>query len=653
MRLEERANPYGPEMAEKTKQMVKDYLGSRGEINRLIDPYTAETSVLLEEKDLPLKVVHVGDTHLSHVDSGLNGLQKAVDETGENGLMVMQGNIIEGVSGKFLSTNTINVGLNLDQQVAQARDTIRPIDEKGQVVAIGANTCHEGWSVKTATHDPTPDLVSPSTPLLYTGGQVIFELDGKRTGSVEVYHNPGKGRTNLSPEGSLRARSREVPFGHPDRSDAIVGAHMHQLTAAQDVVRDPIDRRDHVTTLGEVGAAKGTKENPDRFLIGLGVPPRDQPANAGEGFVMIWKKGKDKNITPYPIAGYKRADILYESEQLWENAQRTNTIKELTEQMLATGQFNQPQTTLDTEQSLTRLCDKAAKSEGEAPLYKTLAYTMNTNLPIRLHFMGNLRVGSASLDRDVVKTILEDINKDPWAYYFATRRLINQGTALSSDRQDTLKSMAKLLSHAGDSLLGIMLTDELRSHAWGRTVKEKGKGKSETLYPGDWLYYKSKLGHIPLIMPETVVLLDLQSNTLRTPYTLYIRDGLSNFTSLINPEHGLTRVHQVWGINADALVGGNTEVVGWRTWMRPWGQLEVIVPGGFAEYMEKGVGSRVDYPTGGQGLILSPSQKLLYSFATFEDGRDMHQALWLRDGYNQLGFLPELTNKLRKKKRRR
>lgn len=49
------------------------------------------------------------------------------------------------------------------------------------------------------------------------------------------------------------------------------------------------------------------------------------------------------------------------------------------------------------------------------------------------------------------------------------------------------------------------LTNELRSHAWGRTVKEKGEGKSEILYLGDWLYYESRLKGVPLVMPETVV----------------------------------------------------------------------------------------------------------------------------------------------------
>jgi len=645
MNIEQRFNPYSEESGTETKQIVRDYLEVRQKVNSRLDPYKAETTVELKDKDFPFKIVHVGDTHLSHVDASIDGLQRAIDETSENGLLIMQGNIIDGVSPKFISTNTINVGLNLDQQVAQAKEIIKPLDVKHQVIAVGANTCHEGWAVKNATHDPTPSLVSETTPLLYTGGQIILRHKDKQIGVIEAYHNPGKGRTNLSPEGSLRARSREVPFGNSTRPDVVVGAHMHQLTAGQDVIQNPIDRQDHVTTLGEVGAAKGTKNNPDRFLVGLGIPPRSQPGDVGEGFVTIWKKDKNHNIKPYPVADYSRANVLYEAEKVWEEIQKFNLNKEITEIISNNNQINSPSKRVNKEQSLLRLSDKAAKSEGDAPLYKTLSYDLESNLPIRINFIGNLRVGSNSLERDKLKTILKDINTNPWAFYFATRRLVNQGTPMSTDRGEVLKSMSNLLAKADNSLLGIMLTDELRSHAWGRPLKDKEKNKSDILYPGDWLYYDSKIKGTPLLLPETVINLNLKSDKNQTPYTLYLRDKLSNFTSLINPEHGLSRVQQVWGIDADALIGGHTEIVGWRTWMRPWGQLEVVVPGGFAEYVEKGIGSRVDYPTGGQGLILFPDKKLLYSFATYEDGKDMHQALWFQEGCRKLNILDKIKKK--------
>lgn len=670
MKLQERINPYAPERAKATKNGIDRYLLERQKINSLLNPYKAETKVYLSEEDLPFKQIDVGDTHVGHVEAKVDGLERAVEETGKKGLMVTHANLMDSVSGKFINTNTTKVGLNADQQEGYVKETIRPLDENGQLIAVGKNPCHEGWLEKTATHDPLPNLVGPTTPLLFTGGQIHYYLDGKRVANVEVYHNPGKGRTQLSPEGSERARSREVPFGHPDRPDVVIGAHMHQLTAAQDVVRSPIDRKDHVTALGQVGAAKGTRDNPDEFLVGLGVPPRSQPGDAGEGFAMILKKNSQGKVVSYPVAGYDRANRIFEAEQLWENAQRTGTIKELSEQLLANKQLSTTDIEKNEKKSLKRLADKGAKSEGIAPLHKTVAYDINTRLPIRLNFIGNTRNGSTSFERKKVNTILKDINGNAWAYWFATRRLVNQGTAQSPDRLEVLEDMANVFGGAKDSLLGVMLTDELRSKAWTHSIKTRSPKVEDMedmeemedmedkedrvenkkgLYPGDYLYYDSKIKGVPLIMPETVISLNLKSQKTETPYTIYLRDKLSNFTSLINPEHGLTRIKQIWGIDADVLVGGCTEVVGWRTWMRPSGQLEVVVPGGFAEYVEKGIGSRVDYPTGGQGVIIFPGEKNVYSFATYEDGRDMHQALWLREGYAQLGLLPDLMKKLDKK----
>jgi hypothetical protein len=355
----------------------------------------------------------------------------------------------------------------------------------------------------------------------------------------------------------------------------------------------------------------------------------------------------------YPVADYRRARILYEATLLFELARRAHAVDDLRGFIRKTGLFNRPSLTLDESQSLTRPSDEAAQSEGVAPLYKTVSWGIDSDLPISVQFIGNTRIGSTSFQREVVNPLLSEIENDPWKFWVATRRLINQGTALNSDRFETLEALADVLKLGKHSLLGIMLTDELRRHAWGHSVG-RGENKVDELYPGDWLYYESELAGVPLIMPETVMNLELPGKD----YTLYIKDRLSNLTSLINPFHGLTRVSELWGVQADALIGGNTEVVGWRTWMKPTGQLEIVVPGGFAEYIEKGIGNRVDYPEGGQGIVLFPGRKLLFSFATMDDLKDYHQALWLFEGLNQLNragvlSLKQLKSKLKTKKPRR
>jgi len=657
MKVERRINPYSPENAKKTEQIALEYLEKRQEFNQLVEHYKPTTTVIVDKNDFPLKVVHAGDTHLAHVDSKIDGLPNAVKQTGKDGLLVTHANIIDSVSSKFISTNTINVGLNLDQQTDLAKQILKPVDKGKRLIMIGANGCHEGWSMKTSTHDTTRDLVSPETPLLYNGGQIILAEGDKEVGRMEGYHNSGKGLTKWSPEGSVRERGRETSFGDLEKPNVIIDAHMHQLTAGVDVTKNPIDRKDHYTVLGEVGASKGTENNPDRYINSqCGVAPRNQPGDAGEGLVVIWKKSKTGKTIPYPVADYSRAEIVYDAEKLYEDTLRTGTYREIYEEMMASGKFKDPKKELAVEDCRERESDQAANSEGIAPLYKTLAYDIKSNLPIRIHFVGNLRVGSASFEREKLKSDLSNINSDPWAYYFATRRLVNQFTATALNREDTLRDLSDLLGLASSSALGIMLTDELRNSVWGNDISRKNndglKEKRSKIFPGDFLYTNDESGvkGVPIIMPETVSLMNLHSSKKQTEYTLYLRDKLSHFTSLINPYHGLTRIGQIWGIQADLLVGGHTETVGWRTWMKPRQQLEVIVPGGYSEYVEKGVSNRVDYPSGGQGAIFFPDQKRIYSFASFEEGRDMHESLVLYEGLRKLGKLPEMRKKLQKNK---
>ncbi|MDO8488246.1 MAG: hypothetical protein Q7S31_02935 [bacterium] len=645
----------GPD-AEKNAARVKEYIRERQTVLLALNPYKSEVTISLFPEDLPLKVNHVGDTHDVHDSADPDGLDDAIAQTGD-GLMITQGNIIEGQSNKFMNTNTIKIALGLNDQVANARVKLGRV--RGQWVGVGKNFCHEGWADKVAGYDPLRDIADETTPLIYSGGQIIFK-DGLTTedlGRIEAYHNAGSGRTQQSPEGSTRARSREVPVGHPDRPTMVADAHMHRLVAGQDVIRNPIIRKDVTTSLGEVGTAKGSRDNPDEFLVGrVAVPPRNQPGDAGRGLVSIWRRGEEgEKLNCYPVADYDRANLLYDAMKLWDNASGTaGTLEDLVGMIQDDGRFPAPEVTLEPDKSIIAPQEVASKSEGSAPLYKTVAQHISTTLPVSVQFIGNTRIGSNSFDRKGLGEVLEDINKDDWAFYVATRRLVNQGTAKRGDRDEVLADLADTLDQADSSLLGIMLTDDLRHNDWSKDliVKEEGddgkmhKVTKERLLPGDWLYYESPVAGTPLLQPETVMRVD----TPEADFTLYVRDKLSHFTSLINPAHGLTRVAEVWGIAADALVGGHTEQVGWRTWMRPTGQLEVVVPGGFAEFVEKGIGSRVDYPAGGQGIVLVPEPRAVYSFASHQDGKDMHKALWVQEGLRQMGKLDEVREDIAKKK---
>jgi hypothetical protein len=654
MNIERRVNPYDAKNAENTEKKVLEYLESRQEINHHLDPYKSDVRVIVDNNNFPLKVIHCGDTHLTHVDSKISGLPNAVKQAGKDGLLITHANLIDSVSSKFVSTNIINVGLNLDQQVDLAKKILNPVDTKKHLIVIGANTCHEGWSYKTSTHDCTRDLISPETPMLFNGGQVVLvDENGKEIGRSEGYHNGGKGMTKMSPEGSMRERSREVPDGGKDKANVFIDAHMHQLVADVDVHRNPITKKDVRIVLGEVGASKGTKDNPDRFINGLGVPPRNQPGDCGEGLVVIWKKDKKGNVSSYPVADYERANIIYDAEKLYENAQRTGTYGEIYGEIMASGKFNNPKKELIVEDCRLREQDVEEDSlNGTTPLYESIVHDIKSDLPLRIHFIGNTRVGSASFEREKLKSDLKNIESDPWAYFYAMGNLINRGTATSFNREKTLTDLADLLDLASTSSLGVMLSDELMSSSWkGKRTKKNGEGEKEIaqgLLPGDFIYERLRK-ETPIIMPKTVSLLNLKSSGKKeVPYTMFLTKEVQHFTSIINPHNGLARMEGVFGIQADLLVGGDSEIVGWRTLMKSGRQLETLIPGGYSKYDKKGNDNRVDYPSGGQGTIIFPGQKRVYSFASFEEGRDMHESLVLYEGLRKLGTLPEIRRKLQK-----
>jgi len=647
-----RMDPYAESLREETIELSLNYIRMRQALNARLNPYQSEIPIPIDSSMRLFKTNNIGDTHLAHDHSDPDGLPIAVDEAlkGDT-ILVLQGNIIESVSNKFLYNNTIKVALPLDDQVKLANAILQPALAERIVVALGKNTCHEGWSMKTSTHDVLPDIVNKDTPLIYSGGQIIFvdSQTGEELAVGEYYHNGGKGRTEQSPEGSMRARSREMPDEHERRPDVLIDAHMHRLTAAQDVHHNPVTREDVTVSLGEVGADKGTKDNPDEFLTSLGVPPRNMPADSGRGLVTIFRRKEgEKKFSTYPVAGYERADRLYSAMELWDTAKaHGDTLDGLKGIIYDSGKFPAPTVSMNNEASYIRPKEQASKSEGKAPIYKAIELNIPTELPISVSFIANTRIGSNSFRRDDLRGMLQDFDENPWAFYVATRRLVNQGVPLRSDRLDILNDLAATLGTSRSSLLAVMLTDELVNHSWGKKMKTKdqedGDSIKKPLYPGDYLYFDSEIKGVPLIFNENV----MKVNTDPTDFTLYLRDHLSHFASLINPYHGLTRVSQIWGIEADVLVGGHTEVVGWRTWMRPWGQLEIVVPGGFGEFIEKGLKNRIDYPLGGQGVVLLPGpKKALYSYASHRDGRDMHEALWVQEGLRKMGVLDDLRNKI-------
>lgn len=638
-------------VTETNLKRINELIVEYQEVRKGLLPYVPEIRITFKDSELPFKTVQVGDAHFSHEHADPYALARAVKETGVKGLLVSHANLFDGTSPIFTRNNTSRIVFDTEQQKRIVREILRPIDRLKRFIPLSKNGCHEGWGDRFGFQDPTLDIVAKNTPVLITGGQVKFVNEmGEVEGCMEIYHNPGPGSTRQSPEGALRIHSREAPDGHPDKANALGQGHLHRLFAGQDVRKNPVTCRNSKITLFGVGSAKGSKEYPDDFLVSkIGVPPRNQPADAGEGMVLIWTKDQNNRgrISPYPVATYERARIVFDAISLIDNCEKRGITSELEEQISQSKYGIAPRVIYDKEISHTIKPNINDTSVGEVEIHDKLSHKIETCLPISVSFVGGLRLGCSTFNEIGYRQVVEDISKDPFSFWYATRRLLNPGISKYIQREEILEELVDKLAIAQPNLLGVMMTDEFRKSSWKKSIKSEGD-EVEPLNPGDYLFDNL---NVPLMMPKTINNISLidPNNSRKVDYVLYQTDKESHFTSLLNPQHGLTRIHESLGTNADLYVGGNTEEIGWRTWMLANGQqLETLVPGGFSAFIEKGVDNEMPYPKGGQGVVIYPNQKRIFSFASHNDLKDYHRALKLHEGLKLLGTLKSVTRRLKK-----
>ncbi len=638
MEIDKRTKPFiTPEEA---YQAIEHYQEAREKSS----PYVSEVKVRFRQGEVS-RSIHIGDDHFGHQDSDSRALERSVNEAENDGIVVSHMNIIESTSPKFTDTNAVNVTFITQDQKRIVRQITSPLDRQGRFVFASRNMCHEGWGSRFGFQDPIVDIAEPNTPILNVGGQVKFtdESTGEVGGVLEVYHDPGMGVTKQSPEGGLRVHSREVPDGHVDKADALGQGHLHKLFAVQDVRHNPVTDSDSITTLFGVGTAKGFKDNPDGYLLGRhSVPPRNQPADAGKGITLIWKQDRSNpnKLRPYPVAHYPRARVIYNASKTFEQAEKSGITKELEEKVLESVVGQKPKVIYDAQKSKVYQPSPTGEFVGNTPLHTKTHHTIESNLPVAFSFIGGLRQGSSTFREQRLQEVLGDIDSNPFAFWFATRRLVDQWTSKNENRGQILTQLASNLGIAKDKLLSIMATDEFLIPKWNADIKQGKQILSPAINPADFLFDKLKK---PLTKPQFISELSFKTTDLpdnkQVDYTFFQTDRLRRFTSVINPFHGLTRIHENSGAAADLYVGGHTEEGGWRTWMLPNGhQLETVIPGGFSGFIEKGRHNEMEYFEGGQGVVVFPDRKAIYSFASHDDLMDYHRALVLHEGLKHLNI---------------
>jgi len=575
--------------------------------------------------DEPIRVLHGSDFHYGHNASDIDAIDAFFKELDRpDTVAILYGDLIEGITAKYISTNVAQTALTMEQQIVAFREKyLRPRVEAGKIVAmVGMYDGHEGWASESSTIDAVRLLVdglrtpdgSP-VPLVYNGGDVVFEYPDGKTVRVKAYHNPGGGGSMMNPLGSQRARIRETPLNHPSSPDMSVGGHYHDRSAASvELSRRGDTGREVKQVLIATGTVKGVDaDHPDHFNI-----KRAKGLSRRTGAATIMSRNERGGVDIRAVHGLERSRQLQESVELWDMCESLNMTDELRARILE----RYPVATAEFLASQSR--DRNGNRTDYDPLYEKMEWKIRSGLPVVVYTFGNARYGSSSLDRAKLQNTVNEVANNPHAFALALRHMVDSGVSKRPDRMEVLDRMVADLRPVADDgkLLGLMLSGSLREDPWLRDIKREGEVVSSGLITGNYLGRKLKApiygneAEMNLIMP-------------RGPdYSFYLLDHLAHSGSQVDPFRGLRSMETQSRLKRDFVVGGHMPNVG----VMESDGTTYIAAGWFAECDSLSKSNVRLPPLGGQAVILFPNRKVAFSSPTFFDAREMHEAMMLYEG---------------------
>src|SRR3990167_8872469 len=145
--------------------------------------------------DLPISIVHMGDTHLGSIDTDTNEVMRKFREIRQtpNMYVVFMSNMIDNAIPSQYPNNMLTNGIPPDKQVLLMRSIAEDLNSKSKVLAAITSPCHEGWTFKHAGQDINALIYGfkgRKFPILQNGGRLHLEV-GKQKYMGALYHQVG------------------------------------------------------------------------------------------------------------------------------------------------------------------------------------------------------------------------------------------------------------------------------------------------------------------------------------------------------------------------------------------------------------------------------------------------------------------------------
>lgn len=621
----------------------------------------------------PVQVIVASDWHLGSIASDLNAMMEMRDYILENDNVgvIFAGDELEGLTAKYLSTNTAKTPFDFQQQIEFLKHMFfEPLAERGKVLGMVSEYWgHPGWAADATTINTWRLMVGDlDIPIIKNGGDLEIQFPNKTSHRIKVWHNP-PGSSKYDEVAGLREAMQGI--SESSRPEGAVSGHIHRMGVAKEIYAGAKKQVYYISA----GTYKGS--NPklprDSFGVRLGAP---LPHPQGQGVLVRPSVGRRPEVS-YPFASLTHGEVAMQAMTLLDRAESQGIKRELLEKISKKVEvapeifYTKATSRLAGNHTEARPLEKVvlggetirnpySQMEMKTP-YDSLSYDVRTKLPIALHLIQNARIGASSEGIKNLSLYVNKVAENPHSLLVFLRNMIDKESGKSPERMEILQRFTDLVDGAKDQTLAVMMDESLRDPWWKKTIKagevdykdEKGEWRTRNVYspPVAPASYVANNTEVPLIHHLSLIKLRVGPSGVslkeKPLYTGAFADKLENYGSQSKPEWGLQRLydlqmHEKPGYMAGGHMGAGTMTI-FDSSNPETHYPMLIAPGWWASAIDTaGKGNVKPGAEPGQAIIFLPGKdekdRLAFPTANVADTENMHDALMLLKGLEILGL---------------
>lgn len=661
----------------------RDFREAMERLQRLeIDNQGRDLVVREVKTNEPVQVLVASDWHLGSISSDLEAMYETRDYilTHDNVLVIFAGDELEGLTHKYLSTNTAKTPIDFQQQVEILKmDFFDPLAMNGRVLAMVSEYWgHPGWAADATTINTWRLMVGDlDIPIIKNGGDVEMVFPNKYRHRIKVWHNPPGSSKHDEVVGL-----REVMQGMTEsaRPKGAVSGHIHRMAVAKEIYAGAKNQI-YLISAGTYKGANSEKPR-DSFGTRLGASLAHPQ---GQGVIVRPSSGRRPEMT-YPFASLEHGEMAMDAMRLFDKVEAKGLKNELLAEIrkkveeapeVIYGKATSRLGGIHTEERPMSkvvmggetIVNPYSRMEMKAP-YDTLSYEVKTRLPIALHLIQNARIGASSEGIKDLSLYVKKVSENPHSLIVFLRNMLDKESGKSQDREDILANYVSFVKGVEGQTLAVMMDESLRDPSWKKTIKigtedyvdTYGVKKTRNIYspPIAPASYLANIAEVPLIHHLSMIKLAIgPSGITLKEKPLYIgafADKLEGYGSQSKPEWGLQRLYDLQIHEKPGYVaGGHMPSSGTMTIFdganSETNYPHLIAPGWWSSSVDTtGKGNVKPGSEPGQAIIFMPGRTRsdYKSFPTVNarETQDMHDALMLLEG---LKILERSKPGLRKK----